>query len=146
MRNVLALASLVAVVAAGTIGCSGPEKKLGRGINNLTEFARMGEWRRSVEQTAIFEGADTAYTYGFIHGFDRSVARTGIGLYEVLTFPIPSYAPVFTNSYAPNPVYPASYTPGLVEDGTFSPDTNLGFSGGDVTPFMPGSRFKIFEN
>jgi hypothetical protein len=27
----------------------------------------------------------------------------------------------------------------------FATDTNLGFSGGDVAPFIPGSRFRIFD-
>jgi hypothetical protein len=26
-----------------------------------------------------------------------------------------------------------------------SPDTSLGFSGGDIIPFIPGSRFHIFD-
>ena len=46
----LALAALAAVF---TSGCAGPEQKLGRGLSNTFEIARMGEMRRSVEQTAI---------------------------------------------------------------------------------------------
>jgi len=26
------------------------------------------------------------------------------------------------------------------------PDTALGFSGGDLAPMIPGSRFRIFDN
>jgi hypothetical protein len=44
------------------------------------------------------------------------------------------------------PVYPASYKPGILSDSIFATDTALGFSGGDVAPFVPGSRFKIFDN
>jgi len=128
------------------VGCAGPEKKLGRGITNVTEFARMGEIRRSVEQTALWEGTDSAYTTGFIRGFNRSVARTLIGAYEIVTFPFPSYGPIFTNTISPNPVYPDSYKPNLIEDQTFAPDTSLGFAGGDVAPFIPGSRFRVFDN
>ena len=127
-------------------GCAGPEQKLGRGINNMTEFARLGELRRSVEQTAIWEGPDTAYTTGFIRGFDRSIARTGVGLFEVLTFPIPSgkngYDPIFLPA---DPVYPDSYAPALIADPMFGPDAFLGFSGGDVAPMAIGSRFRIFD-
>lgn len=133
------------VVAIGTIGCAGPEKKLGRGIVNATEFARMGEINRSMEQTALFESPTKAYTTGFFHGFDRTLARTGIGLYEILTFPIPSYEPVATNKFSVEPVYPDAFKPGIIDDRAFSPESNLGFSGGDVVPFIPGSRFKIFE-
>jgi len=45
-----------------------------------------------------------------------------------------------------NPVYPDSYKPHLLADPTFGPDNSLGFSGGDVAPIIPGSRFRIFDN
>lgn len=136
--------TVLAVAAFGLFatGCAGPENKFGRGVNNLTEFARMGEIRRSVEQTAIWEGTDKAYTTGFMRGMNRSLARTAVGAYEVVTFPFPPYDPVFLPS---EPVYPDSYVPNLIADPTFGPDAALGFSGGDVTPFVPGSRFRIFD-
>lgn len=123
-------------------GCAGPEKKLGRGINNSMEMLRMGELRRSVEQTAIWDGPDTAYTTGMIRGMNRTLARTAVGLYEVITFPIPSYDPNFLPE---NPVYPDSYRPNRIADPTFGPDAALGFSGGDIAPMVPGSRFRIFD-
>ena len=86
------------------------------------------------------------YTTGFIRGFNRSLVRTGVGIYELVTAPFPSYDPVFTDYMTVNPVYPASYTPHLVAGPTFGPDASLGFSGGDVAPFVPGSRFRIFDN
>jgi putative exosortase-associated protein (TIGR04073 family) len=138
--SILAALSLIALLATG---CQGPERKLGRGMLNATEFARMGEIRRSMEQTALWEkNPDAAYTIGFIHGINRSVARTAVGLYEIVTFPIPSYDPVFLPEY---PVYPDSYRPHLIEDPSFGPDSNLGFAGGDVAPMVPGSRFRIFD-
>lgn len=146
MRITIKILSVLGLVGLMACGCSGPEKKLGRGINNLTEFVRMGEIRRSVEQTALWYGPETAYTTGFIRGFNRSLARTFIGAYEVVTFPFPSYDPLFTNKFSPNPVYPDSYKPNLIEDQTFAPDTSLGYAGGDVVPFIPGSRFRIFDN
>jgi len=33
----------------------------------------------------------------------------------------------------------------LLEDPTFGPDAALGFSGGDIAPIFPGSRFRIFD-
>jgi putative exosortase-associated protein (TIGR04073 family) len=139
---------LGAALLAGVLatGCAGPEKKLGRGLNNMFEIVRMGEARRTVEQTALFESPDTAYTTGLIRGLDRSLARTGLGLYEVVTFPIPSYDPVCTKYLKPSPVYPDNYKPGLLEDSNFSTDTSIGFSGGDILPFVPGSRFRVFDN
>lgn len=161
----LSLLGLATLLAAG---CAGPEKKLGRGMLNVTEFARMGEMRRSMEQTALWENTDTVYTTGVIRGFNRSLVRTVVGAFEVATFPIPTptYNAMFTSSQhlypdpsvktksypfggmvlPEYPVYPDSYKPGLVSDSTFHTDTSLGFSGGDVAPFMPGSRFKIFDN
>jgi putative exosortase-associated protein (TIGR04073 family) len=158
----LALASL----AAFATGCAGPEKKLGRGIMNTTEIFRLGEIRRSMEQTALWENTDSTYTTGFIRGLNRTVVRTGIGIYEVVTFPIPRYEAllVSTNRTYPDanmrnktypwggmtlseyPSYPDSYKPGLLSDSTFATDTSLGFSGGDVAPMIPGSRFRIFDN
>jgi putative exosortase-associated protein (TIGR04073 family) len=136
------LALGVAAVIMTTSGCVGPEQKFARGMSNLTEFTRMGEIRRSMEQTYLFDSADQAYTKGFIHGFNRSVARTFVGLYEVVTFPFPGYDPLY---YPEHPVYPSNYKPKILADPTFLPDASLGFGGGDVAPFFPGSRFRIFE-
>ena len=128
-----------------TAGCSGPEQKLGRGLSNVTEFARMGELRRSMEQSALWDCPDAAYTTGVVKGMSRSFARTFVGVYEVVTFPVPSYDPMFTYYMSPNPAYPDSYKPNPVADPIFGNDTNLGFAGGDVAPFVPGSRFNIYD-
>lgn len=124
-------------------GCVGPEQKLGRGINNITEFARGGEMRRSMEQSAIYNGSDVAMTTGFLHGFNRSLARTAAGAFEIVTAPFPPYdEPVFLPG---NPVYPEAYKPGMLDDSMFATDVNMGFSGGEVAPFIPGSRFRVFD-
>ena len=148
------------------IGCAGPEKKLGRGILNATEFARLGEIHRSMEQTYLWENTDSAYTTGLIRGLHRSFTRTGIGIYEIVTAPFPPYDPLLTSTNLvfpdPNvrnkrypwggmvlteyPTYPDSYRPGIIADSIFSTDTSLGFSGGDVAPLIPGSRFRVFDN
>jgi putative exosortase-associated protein (TIGR04073 family) len=134
-------------VALYVSGCTGPEQKLGRGLSNTFEVVRWGELRRSVEQNSIGPLPGTGY-FGFVHGFDRSVARAGLGVFETVTFPIPTptYRPMFTKYIAPDPVFPDSYTPGLFSDSLFDTDTYTGFSGGDVAPFIPGSRFSIFTN
>jgi putative exosortase-associated protein (TIGR04073 family) len=146
MRNAMPFLVAVALAAVFTSGCAGPEEKLGRGVSNTFEPARMGEMRSSVEQTAIFESPSAAYTTGIIRGFDRTVARTAMGAYEVVTFPLPPYQPVLTSCVKPGPVYPESYKPGRISEGTFDTDTYMGFSGGDVAPFIPGSRFRVFDN
>ncbi len=126
-------------------GCANTEKKLGRGMSNMTEFARMGEIRRSIEQTALFEQPGGHYAAGFIRGFNKSLARTGVGIYEVVTCPFPPYDPIFTDYLSPNPVYPDAYRPDIIDDSLFATDANMGFSGGDVAPYIPGSRFKVFD-
>jgi putative exosortase-associated protein (TIGR04073 family) len=160
--NFFALAGAMALM----VGCAGPEKKLGRGMLNATEFLRGGEMHRSIEQTALWENTDSAFTTGFIRGFNRSLTRTGIGIYEIATFPFPSYDPLLTSTNRiypdPNvrnktfpfggmvlteyPTYPDSYRPGLMDDAIFNTDTSLGFSGGDIAPMIPGSRFRVFDN
>jgi putative exosortase-associated protein (TIGR04073 family) len=144
MRKLISSASGAVAVAFLATGCAGPEQKFGRGLNNVTEFARMGEIRRSMEQTALWDGNGEAYTTGFIRGFNRSLARTGVGLFEILTFPIPTpnYDPIFLPA---SPVYPDSYTPGILADPTFGPDAAIGFSGGDIAPMIPGSRFHVYD-
>jgi hypothetical protein len=64
----------------------------------------------------------------------------------VATFPFPSYKPVFTNSVPIAPQYPESYKPGVISSSLFDTDTHTGFSGGDVAPFIPGSRFSVFDD
>jgi putative exosortase-associated protein (TIGR04073 family) len=145
MRQLIFALAVVASAAALT-GCTGPERKLARGIDNTMEIVRWGDMRRSVEQEGVFSGPDYTYTYGSIHGFDQSVSRIGLGLYEIVTFPIPSYNPVLTSKVPALPQSPESFKPGLMDDTIFNTDTYTGFSGGDVAPFIPGSRFKIFDN
>ena len=138
---------LAAVLIAGALasGCANTERKFGRGVSNMFEIVRTGEMRRSIEQTALNDGPDAAYTVGFFRGLNRTLARTGIGVYEVVSAPFPPYDPVCTAYLSPNPVYPDNYTPMMLEDSAFSTDTNLGFGGGDIAPWAPASRFRIFD-
>ena len=145
MKKTLALLGVVAVTGFLATGCAGPERKFGRGLNNTYEIVRLGEMRRTVEQASLFE-PEARYSTSMMKGLNRSLARTGIGIYELVTFPFPSYDPVATRHFKPHPVYPDSYSPHLVEDSTFATDTSIGFSGGDIAPWFPGSRFRIFEN
>jgi putative exosortase-associated protein (TIGR04073 family) len=142
---ILSLFATVALVA----GCAGPEQKLGRGLNNSVELIRLGEMRRSMEQAAVFDpSGHGGMTTGIINGIDRSFARTGIGFYEVLTFPVPNGAHHdYTGIFQPyDPVYPDSYKPDWIAEGFLQPDTSLGFAGGDIAPYIPGSRFRVFDN
>ena len=146
MRRTLPYLAVSVVAVALVSGCANTEKKFGRGVSNMLEIVRMGELHRTMEQTGVFEGPDAAYGQGFIRGLNRTLARTGIGVYEVVTAPFPPYHPVFTDHFSASPVYPDNYRPSLIEDSMFSTDTNLGYSGGDVAPIFPGSRFRIFDS
>jgi putative exosortase-associated protein (TIGR04073 family) len=136
-KSLFALAGIAVLLS----GCASAEKKLGRGLNNLTEPFRMGELQRSYEQSYLTDGADVAGSRGVIHGINRTIGRTAVGAFEVVTFPIPS-EPYFTPEH---PVYPDSYKPGVLDSSTLHTDTNLGFDGnGDIAPMFPGSRFRVF--
>src|SRR5689334_6691698 len=126
MRNTFSFLAILAVTGALVSGCANVERKFGRGLNNTFEIVRGGEFRRSREQTALFEGADGANGYGLVHGINRTLARTGIGIYEVVTAPFPPYGPVFTDHFSPGPVYPDNYTRDLPAEPSFSTDTALG--------------------
>ncbi len=145
MEKTLPYLAVSLLAAALVSGCANTERKFGRGMSNMYEIVRGGEFRRTMEQTGLFDSPDTAYGYGFVRGLNRTLARTGIGVYEIVTAPFPPYDPVFTDYLSAHPVYPDNYTPNLMEDSMFATDSNLGFSGGDVAPMIPGSRFRIFD-
>jgi putative exosortase-associated protein (TIGR04073 family) len=146
MLNKLALLLALLLATSFVTGCANAEKKLGRGVANSCEIIRMGDLRRTMEQTAVFQNPSYGYTTGFFKGLNKTLARTGVGLYEIVTAPIPPYDPVFTDYITPAPVWPDNNTPKLLEDSMFATDANLGFSGGDVAPGIPGSRFRIFDS
>ncbi|HEY1663499.1 MAG TPA: exosortase system-associated protein, TIGR04073 family [Verrucomicrobiae bacterium] len=146
MRRATVFLSLLSLVTLFASGCAGPEEKFGRGMDNTYEAVRLGEMRRTIEETAIFDSPGEGYTTGFIRGLDRSLARTGIGVYEVVTAPIPPYGPICTNYLSPRPVFPESYRPRLLSDSVFDTDTYMGFPSGDAAPWFPGSRFNVFDN
>lgn len=146
MRNTFSLLAAAALAALFTAGCAGPEKKLGRGITNTFEFARLGDLRREQEQNRLFDSRNTSKTSAFIRGFDKSVQRTVLGVYEIATFPLPSYDPVCTAYVTPRPQYPDNFKPGVVSGPGYDTDTHIGFSGGEAAPFLPGCRFRVFDN
>src|SRR6266576_1160670 len=133
MRKPLSLVLTVLPLSFILVGCvaPGPEAKFGRGINNITEFARGGEIQRSMEQMAIYGDHNAGYTTGLMNGFNRSLQRTFVGAYEIVTVPFPPYSPIICPA---DPVYPEAYKPGIIDDVMFSTDVNMGFSGGDIMP------------
>ena len=136
-------ALLVSLLVAG---CAGPEKKLARGASNFAEITRWSEFNRSLEQHGLRDGADLGMTTGVVEGVPRVFARTGLGLYEVLTFPFPPYHPVLTSYIPAKTRYPDAYQPRKWSEAVLDSDHSLGFSGGDIAPWFPGSRFRVFDN
>jgi len=145
MRNIFSFLAILAIAAVLGSGCANTEKKLGRGMSNMVEFVRLGEIRRSVEQTTLFDQPGGHYATGFVRGLNKTFARTGVGIYEVVTCPFPPYDPVCTDYLSPTPGHPDNYEPEIIDDPLFATDTDMGFSGGDIAPWIPGSRFKIFN-
>ena len=147
------------LAAAVLTGCGGVERKLGRGLNNSMEIFRGGEMRRSIEQAGLWDGADSAFSYGLIRGMGRTMARTAVGFSEVITAPFPPYRPytipdnwlrdpsnkLRAEPFTVDPVYPDTYKPRLFSDTIFHTDSRIGFSGGEIAPIVPGSRFRVFE-
>jgi putative exosortase-associated protein (TIGR04073 family) len=146
MRNILSLPGVITLAAFLAAGCAGPEQKMGRGLSNSTEILRAGEFQRGVEQGGLMSGPDTGFASGFVAGANKTFARTGIGIFEIVTFPLPPYRPLCTDYLNPKPQYPDSYHPRKWADPMFDSDHYLGFSGGDVAPWFPGSKFRVFDN
>ena len=98
MRNTLPLVAAAFLSTALLTGCANTERKFGRGMMNTMEIVRFGEFRRSMEQTGLFQSPDTAYGGGFISGLNRTLARTGVGVYEMVTAPFPPYATIYSRA------------------------------------------------
>src|SRR5260370_17415477 len=103
MQKTLLYLAFSLVAAALVSGCANTERKFGRGMSNMFEIVRGGEFRRTMEQTGLFDGPDAAYSTRFLRGINRTMARTGIGIYEVVPAPFPPDGPVYTDYFAPGP-------------------------------------------
>ena len=56
------------------------------------------------------------------------------------------YTRITPEGFADGSVYPENFRPGLFADQLFATDTAIGFSGGEIAPMIPGSRFRIFDH
>jgi putative exosortase-associated protein (TIGR04073 family) len=75
----------------------GPTRKLGRGIANILYGST--EFSQSITLMNEREGNSAAASYGIVRGVSRTVFRFGIGIYEVVTFPFPTYRGSFRPPY-----------------------------------------------
>jgi putative exosortase-associated protein (TIGR04073 family) len=77
----------------------GPTRKLGRGLSNMA-FG-WSEIPVTIAKVNKEEGNSAAAGYGVVRGVDRGFARFGVGLYEVLLWPIPAYRGTYLPSDIP---------------------------------------------
>ena len=126
------LSFAVAGAAVVFTGCSSMEHKLGRGIANVMEPIRMGEFTRSTEQTYLADGPVVARSYGYVHGVTRTVQRTVVGAFDIATFPIPTEPLIVPTE----PVFPDSVVPEMSSNLGVSTDRYIGLDGGGA--FLSG--------
>jgi putative exosortase-associated protein (TIGR04073 family) len=69
----------------------GPTRKLGRSIANWFPLTALTEIPDTIATINEREGNSAAMTYGVVKGFGRFFFRFGVGWYEFLTWPIPTY-------------------------------------------------------
>jgi len=75
----------------------GPTRKLGRGVANiLFGWAELSESTTEVNDR---DGNAAAFSYGFIRGVGRTCFRFGMGVYEVVTYPFPTYRASYRPPY-----------------------------------------------
>jgi len=101
----LALLLAVAVTAVADIQAppqsdQGPTRKLGRGLGNILYGST--EIIDSMSDVNASEGNSAAFSYGLVRGLGRTFARLGYGIFETVTFPIPTnhgtYKPPYNNN------------------------------------------------
>lgn len=95
MKSLLSLALFTMLAATAfadiqdpPINDQGPTRKLGRGLANI--MFGVGEIVYQPMLTNEREGNNAAFSYGIVKGVGRFVARTGYGVWDVLTFPFPT--------------------------------------------------------
>jgi putative exosortase-associated protein (TIGR04073 family) len=103
MRILLPLLVAIPLLLPAPASAYGPADKLGRGIANIVTgiLVLPGSIARETEE----DGAE-GIPAGIGLGLGRTVARELVGVYEVVTFPIPvphDYAPIL------EPPYPWQY-------------------------------------
>ncbi|MEY2600577.1 MAG: hypothetical protein RLZZ142_2836 [Verrucomicrobiota bacterium] len=77
-----------------------PIRKLSRGLSNVTFGAT--EIPVTWHSVNVRHGNAAAFSYGLVSGVGRTLARLGAGIYDIVTFPIPSnrgsYSPILPSA------------------------------------------------
>lgn len=77
----------------------GPTRKLGRALANLSPRS-LSEIPETIAQMNDREGNNAASSYGVVKGVGRVFFRWGMGFYELVTFPFPTYKGSYRPPYA----------------------------------------------
>jgi putative exosortase-associated protein (TIGR04073 family) len=78
----------------------GPSRKLGRGLANIAYGVTEILYQPSVVN--FYEGNTAAFSYGGVKGFGRYILRTGVGFWEVFTFPFATNRGTYKPPYRSN--------------------------------------------
>jgi len=105
MKRVVLCTLTVVLAAVGSIALAdiqappcakyGVFRKLSRGVTNI--FYGSAEIPYTWNRVRESEGSVPAFSYGILYGAQKTAVRLGYGLYEVVTFPFPTYK----KGYAP---------------------------------------------
>ncbi|MGK0189446.1 MAG: putative exosortase-associated protein (TIGR04073 family) [Verrucomicrobiales bacterium] len=100
------IGSVTADIQDPPAGQYGKVRKLSRAVSNLlyglTEIP--SQWTR----VSSAEGATAAAGFGTVNGTVRTVRRFGYGIYELITFPFPTYKNGFRVPYTSSYINPSS--------------------------------------
>lgn len=83
----LVIGAIVIGLSASSAFADTAGRKLGRGLAN-TLFGVV-EVPIQVQRTVDREGSGAGATWGVVKGFGHFLMREGVGIYEIVTFPIP---------------------------------------------------------
>lgn len=95
---VFILFSMVGIFINSPLAADTALKKLGRGISNVAS-SPLEVWKR-ISDVNNENGPIAAFTWGLLNGIFRTGIRAIVGIYEVVTFPIPlpkDYEPIITD-------------------------------------------------
>ena len=108
MKTLLTLLSLTCLSAVALADIHdppmndfGPTRKLSRGVANIAFGAT--ELLINPNEINAREGNAAAWTYGIARGVGRFLVRIGKGVYEVTTFPFPTYKASYRPPYKLDP-------------------------------------------
>ncbi len=88
----------ILIGAASPAYCNGPVEKLGRGFSNTLTFPC--EIPYQISQSNKQNGLTAALSYGVLNGIFMAGVRALVGVYEIVTFPIPApggFDPILEN-------------------------------------------------